>query len=296
MRAFTQKQKRSQQNKSSDATSPSQSFSGQSFDGGSILPLQRTSGKQEVQRLLEGNGEEREDSLFSRLSPRLIHEFSKIPVRENVHTNIQTKLRVNVPGDKYEQEADRVAEQVMRMPESQLLGVCPCGGGCPKGHALEFSLQTMSEPLLAQLKTVRMVRQKVKQDKKGRKIVPDTKHCGLTLTWGADKTIIIFDCGVKRNDFLFVGGAQGVRQRGTLLITHELGHVIEGNNRIRAKFNAFVKAKKIKPPTAYAASNKTKEFFPEAIALFQNDPRWMQANLPDLFQWFEMLSQTGKAP
>ncbi|HSZ60714.1 MAG TPA: DUF4157 domain-containing protein [Terriglobales bacterium] len=31
---------------------------------------------------------------------------------------LQTKLTINQPGDRYEQEADRVAEQVMRMPES----------------------------------------------------------------------------------------------------------------------------------------------------------------------------------
>ena len=30
-------------------------------------------------------------------------------------TGIQTKLKVSQPGDVYEQEADRVAEQVMRM-------------------------------------------------------------------------------------------------------------------------------------------------------------------------------------
>ena len=30
---------------------------------------------------------------------------------------IQTKLKISQPGDKYEQEADRVAEQIMRMPE-----------------------------------------------------------------------------------------------------------------------------------------------------------------------------------
>src|SRR6266700_1733668 len=29
---------------------------------------------------------------------------------------VQTKLKVNTPGDQYEQEADRVAEQVMQMP------------------------------------------------------------------------------------------------------------------------------------------------------------------------------------
>lgn len=35
---------------------------------------------------------------------------------------LQTKLTVSRPGDEYEQEADRVAEQVMRMPESNLAG------------------------------------------------------------------------------------------------------------------------------------------------------------------------------
>ncbi len=33
---------------------------------------------------------------------------------------IQPKLTINQPGDKYEQEADRVAGQVMRMPEPRL--------------------------------------------------------------------------------------------------------------------------------------------------------------------------------
>lgn len=33
---------------------------------------------------------------------------------------IQTKLRIGEPGDQYEQEADRIADQVMRMPEPQV--------------------------------------------------------------------------------------------------------------------------------------------------------------------------------
>ena len=36
--------------------------------------------------------------------------------REERGRPLQAKLRVNQPGDRYEQEADRVAEQVMRMP------------------------------------------------------------------------------------------------------------------------------------------------------------------------------------
>jgi hypothetical protein len=37
---------------------------------------------------------------------------------------VQTKLTVNQPGDQYEQEADRVADQVMRMPEPSLSPKC----------------------------------------------------------------------------------------------------------------------------------------------------------------------------
>jgi predicted deacylase len=44
--------------------------------------------------------------------------------------SVQTKLTVNQPGDVYEQEADRVAEQVMRMPVSSVpvQRKCACGG------------------------------------------------------------------------------------------------------------------------------------------------------------------------
>lgn len=56
-----------------------------------ILFLQRTIGNQAVQRLFESGV-------------------------------IQSKLEINQPGDKYEQEADQVAEQVMRMPEPQKIG------------------------------------------------------------------------------------------------------------------------------------------------------------------------------
>ena len=43
---------------------------------------------------------------------------------------IQTKLAIGQRGDAYEQEADSVAQQVMRLPESPLQTACACGGGC----------------------------------------------------------------------------------------------------------------------------------------------------------------------
>ena len=49
---------------------------------------------------------------------------------------LQAKLAISQPGDVYEQEADRVADQVMRMPDSTIQRACgPCaagGGTCPK--------------------------------------------------------------------------------------------------------------------------------------------------------------------
>ncbi|MBZ5489558.1 MAG: DUF4157 domain-containing protein [Acidobacteriia bacterium] len=78
-----------------------------------ILNLQRTIGNQAALRLMQA------------------------PVR-----SIQRKLAINEPGDAYEQEADRVSEQVMRMPETRTAAAaassaaprvqraCACGGTC----------------------------------------------------------------------------------------------------------------------------------------------------------------------
>jgi outer membrane protein OmpA-like peptidoglycan-associated protein len=57
--------------------------------------------------------------------PRSIAQTISAPVSAPVlHELIQPKLRVGAPGDKYEQEADWVADQVMRMPEPKLQRLC----------------------------------------------------------------------------------------------------------------------------------------------------------------------------
>lgn len=45
------------------------------------------------------------------------HDFSHIPVHTATSVLIQPKLTINTVGDRYEQEADRIADEVMRMPE-----------------------------------------------------------------------------------------------------------------------------------------------------------------------------------
>jgi hypothetical protein len=65
------------------------------------------------------------------MDQRFGHDFSKIPLHPKTHSTIQPKLTISPQGDIYEQEADRVAYQVMRMPVPYLQHSCACSTGCP---------------------------------------------------------------------------------------------------------------------------------------------------------------------
>jgi Domain of unknown function (DUF4157) len=67
--------------------------------------------------MLQTNSEELKAGLTGTTSSRYGHNFSRIPIQPPVAGAIQTKLSINKPGDEYEQEADYVSEQVMRMPD-----------------------------------------------------------------------------------------------------------------------------------------------------------------------------------
>lgn len=58
------------------------------------------------------------------------HDFSRILVHSKSTAGLQAKLVVNRPGDVYEQEADDIAERVMRTPEPRRQRACACGE-CP---------------------------------------------------------------------------------------------------------------------------------------------------------------------
>jgi hypothetical protein len=61
-----------------------------------------------------------------------VHDFSRIPVHAKTPMMIQPELRIGTPENIHEQEADRVAQHIMLMPEPKLKRNCACGGGCPK--------------------------------------------------------------------------------------------------------------------------------------------------------------------
>ncbi len=70
-----------------------------------------------VQSLLPAQATEPTAGLSAAGSPRFTHDFSRIPLHSPGAGVLQTKLAVNAPGDEYEQEADHVSAQVMRLPE-----------------------------------------------------------------------------------------------------------------------------------------------------------------------------------
>lgn len=132
MRTFTQKPKATQQTASAKSMIPRPTHFEQSRQVYSILPLQRTIGNQAVQRLFQANDEELNAASAATASTRFMHDFSGVPVHSNVRTRIQPMLTVNTITDRYEREADRVANEVIRVPEPQLQPACACAGKCPK--------------------------------------------------------------------------------------------------------------------------------------------------------------------
>jgi hypothetical protein len=69
-----------------------------------LLTLQRTVGNRQVQRILAQNTDGANG------------QQQGVPAEEKPGIKVQTKLTVGAPDDLYAQEADRVAQQVMRMP------------------------------------------------------------------------------------------------------------------------------------------------------------------------------------
>jgi len=167
-------------------------------------------------------------------------------------------------------------------------------------RTLEFALETMSDAELKLLRDIRFARQKALLEFEGRgkarHIVSRAKTSGETFQTGSEKTIVIFDNVTVNDKRLFVGGKGGVRETAVGTYTHEFGHALGPQNKIEESFKAFVAKKKVKPITWYAASKPNTESFPEAFAYYQNDPEWMQSNLPELFAWFETVKKTGSPP
>ena len=86
-----------------------------------ILALQHTMGNQALLRLLQTHSEKPNTS---NASPQFGNGVSQVAIHPSTAGVIQRKLTINKPGDEYEQEADRVSEEVVRLPEQERQGGC----------------------------------------------------------------------------------------------------------------------------------------------------------------------------
>jgi len=132
MRTFAQKQNQHQKPVPSNFAPSHATTPGLHHRTDLILRVQRMIGNQAVQRMLQTQAEELKAGLTGTSSSHFGSDFSRIPIHTPATGAIQTKLAVNRPGDEYEQEADRISEHVMRMPQPRLQRACACGGACPK--------------------------------------------------------------------------------------------------------------------------------------------------------------------
>ena len=53
------------------------------------------------------------------------HAFGRVPLYPDSSAMIQTKLVIGAPDDEFEREADRIADEVMRMPDPRIQQASP---------------------------------------------------------------------------------------------------------------------------------------------------------------------------
>jgi hypothetical protein len=106
-----------------------------------------------VHEVLRSPGQTLDVATRAYMETRFGHDFSRVQVQTVAPKQIQTKLTVNQPSDPFEQDANRIAEQVMRMPDPEVQRQCACGGTsgpmgeCEECRQRRLGLQFFAEDL-----------------------------------------------------------------------------------------------------------------------------------------------------
>lgn len=84
-----------------------------------------------MHEVLRASGQPLDTATRAFMEPRFEYDFSGVQVHSDVPQSLQTNLTVNRPGDEYEQEAGRIAEQVIRIPKPHVSTVEQANGAEP---------------------------------------------------------------------------------------------------------------------------------------------------------------------
>ena len=251
--------KRPKSTKSTSSTKPSnvgRSNVSQGHDPGLILNFKRRIGNQAVLRLLKRTDEERKAVSTERASACIGYDFPRVSARSPESAEIQAKLTISRPRDEYEEEADRVAEQVMRMPAPERQRAFACSDGeRPKSetrhpgqeklslqpeHAAENASQPSTTPPLVQ-KILHSPGQPMDQSARsyfeprfGHDFGQVRVHSGRQADQAAHS---INARAFTTGSHIVLGSAQHAPEsrEGQQLLAHELAHVIQqsGGSAIR---------------------------------------------------------------
>jgi hypothetical protein len=134
--------------------------------------------------------------------------------------------------------------------------------------------------------------------------VANAETAGETFEHKGVTTILMYGRAWLGDNLLFSGEKVGSDVRATplsaMFAIHEMGHALSTTDGAQAAFNKKFVDAKAKVHTAsitwYAEKDRPVEFFPEAFAIYNQDPEWMRVNVPAMFLWFEEFAKTGKAP
>ena len=163
------------------------------------------------------------------IEPRFAFEFSRVPLYPKSSPNIQAKLAVNTPGDIYEQEADRVADQMIATP-----AYTAAGGAQP--HIQRFSGQlngqvdaapTSVDQVLAS--SGRPLEPALRRDMEGR-FDHDFSRVRVHLGSAAEQSareVNALAYTVGHNIAFDEGRFAPSTHEGRRLIAHELTHVVQ---------------------------------------------------------------------
>ncbi len=122
MRKFAQEQNQTRQKESITPTRFSKATSKPEHVVHAILYSQRTIGNRPVQRMLHTHNQSADVAMSTTAPRRFGHDFSRVPVHHTVPESVQTKPTVTAAEDKYEREADWVAERVTKSINSPSQG------------------------------------------------------------------------------------------------------------------------------------------------------------------------------
>lgn len=196
-------------------------------------PVRETEGEGQVPALVHevfrSPGKPLNKQTRDSFQPHFGHDFSRIPTYTSAAGVIQTKPAISEPGDSYEQEADRVAGQVMAAPAHQTVSGTP-------PHIQRFSGQSGGEADFAPASVDRALASP------GRPLEPALRH-DMEQHFGHDFSRVRVHSGAAAEqsaqdvnaDAYTVGpdivfGADWFApwtHEGGRLIAHELTHVIQ---------------------------------------------------------------------